>query len=87
MLYLRLLTRQVESLSGGGGGPSAPSLVVPVLVVLIFKRWCALAQKRLTLPKGLFLRGGWVVRSPPHDGAGLISRPNCHTKPKAARVR
>jgi len=39
LLYLRLLSKQVEGMSGGGGGPSPPSFIVPVLVVLIFKRW------------------------------------------------
>jgi hypothetical protein len=41
LLYLRLLAKSVEGMTGGGGGPSAPSILVPVLIFGIFRRWCA----------------------------------------------
>ena len=44
LLYLRLLAKQVDSMTGGGG-LSAPSIFVPVLLFGIFKRWYA---RRLT---------------------------------------
>lgn len=39
LLYLRLLSKGVDSMTGGGGGPSAPSILVPVLIFGIYKRW------------------------------------------------
>jgi len=39
LLYLRLLSKSVEGMTGGGGGPSAPSILVPVLLFGIFRRW------------------------------------------------
>ncbi|KAK3258646.1 hypothetical protein CYMTET_32317 [Cymbomonas tetramitiformis] len=39
LLYLRLLAKGVDSVAGQGGGPSAPSLLVPVILVLAYRRW------------------------------------------------